>query len=285
MISHYHRGLITGTIAVAIVAGLFYRNSTSVQGMGTLEVSQSQSLFAPLQGGTVVEVLASVGDTVEKGQMIARLDNPELEYAVIQAEMKAEQLRAKIHGLHKRALSEPQLLDQRSTLQAALDAAERQLELAVQQYAELELRAPCSGVVLPPNHELAQWPHGGLVGTVFPGSAIWCYVGDPSGCRAQVTIDRNQRRHVGTGSEVRLVSATQGSQLLRGQVVAILEPTESSVQPEDAKNSKQREVVVWCSLPKNAEYQPGTEVRAWIDGPEESVLLRWSRNLYQTFAP
>ena len=107
--------VILGTVAIAAVAGVFLLRAGSVaqpeeetrsafveRGSILVAVSSSGSVEPQTRvglafdlPGRVAEVAVKVGDTVEAGEVLARLDTTDLEFAVQQAEigLRAAQLR------------------------------------------------------------------------------------------------------------------------------------------------------------------------------------------------
>ncbi len=201
-VSKYHRRIITGTLLVSLITFFIFQQTVRVQGEGVVEVVNAATVFIPSAGGQVDSVLVQVGDHVSRGDVLATLNNAELELKILQLQHRVDQLQTQHANLLKRALTEPQLLEQKSTVQAAHQAALKQLELAIEEQAALRLIAPCDGVILPPDGDQARLPDPSMRGTFVSGGSLWCRVGDPQQRVARVLIDRDERRHIGTGSKV-----------------------------------------------------------------------------------
>lgn len=112
-------------------------------------------------GGTVEEVNVALGDTVRKGQVLARLDSVDYELQVQEAEAGLAQAEAALRKGEAdfdrtRALyesnnaSKSELDAARAAAESArsqVDAASKRLELSRQQLAYTELRAPSDGAI------------------------------------------------------------------------------------------------------------------------------------------
>lgn len=119
------------------------RGNISITAAGSGELVPADEVnLAFCAGGTVVEVLVKVGDQIQSGDPLARLDTAPLERAVIQAEanlIKAENNLETAQNPHTELdLAQAQL----AVAQAELDLSEAQedLEEAQTPYTELELQ-------------------------------------------------------------------------------------------------------------------------------------------------
>ena len=127
---------------------------------GTVE-SQVQVELAFRIGGRLVERLVNVGDTVEPGQTIARLDPADEENALRGAEAAqiaagAQLSEARSHYQRQRHLYERDIVSfagmeraeqQMTSAQSAFDAADAQVEIARRRLTDTVLMADAGGVV------------------------------------------------------------------------------------------------------------------------------------------
>ena len=108
--------------------------------------------------GRLVEALA-IGQSVEAGQVVARLEDPQRDLRMAEMTGKLELQKQRLESLERRRVSEPQLALEASALREAIRDLEQQL---VQQQADgqrLVLRAPRAGTVLPvPRREPQEVP-------------------------------------------------------------------------------------------------------------------------------
>jgi RND family efflux transporter MFP subunit len=120
-----------------------------------------RAVVAPQVNGVVRERPADLGERVERGALLARLDNPELAPALEAAKARLAELRLQHQQAERDWQRVAELFEQgvvtrreqeeaqtrRNALQAAIASAEAQVVRARRMLAELELRAPISGEV------------------------------------------------------------------------------------------------------------------------------------------
>ncbi|MCA9192203.1 MAG: efflux RND transporter periplasmic adaptor subunit [Planctomycetales bacterium] len=108
----------------------------------TLQPSMRQYLTSPIEG-RVMEVSIRPGDTVEEGQLIAKLDDEQIRWQIADAEADFEAAgKRRENALAQQSAAEMRLaqLDQQRA-QIQIDSLSQRLE-------RLEIRSPVSGVVL-----------------------------------------------------------------------------------------------------------------------------------------
>ena len=139
--------------AALLIASLVVRIDHRIIATGYAESTVQQHVFAR-SDGTVREVFVADGDRVEKGDLLARLENAELD-------SRLETLSGQIQTTSKRLASIASMLlspstDERQSgrlaiekrqLESELDGLRRQLELVQRQQQELMIVAPIDGVV------------------------------------------------------------------------------------------------------------------------------------------
>ena len=120
-----------------------------------------QSTVAAQISGRIVEVHFDVGDTVQKGQVLVRIDESEVRQAVAGSEAVVAQARANLQNVRQQFERTKQLLAQKFVSQAALDKAQADYKAAAGQLAAAQagagqaattrgftaVMAPYSGVV------------------------------------------------------------------------------------------------------------------------------------------
>ena len=118
-----------GTIIAAGVAwSVMGRIPVTVQGQGVLVFPSQVMPFQSQGAGRVLNVKVNVGDLVKKGQVIATIDQAELQKKLQQSRVKLEQLQnqdssASALQQQRIGLDQIALLQQRSTLENSLQAA------------------------------------------------------------------------------------------------------------------------------------------------------------------
>ena len=129
---------------------------------GVIQATHSRELYSD-SGGALVDLLARPGERVAAGQVLARLENPELEFEILSVRQQREQLLA-------------QELQAISTTVADLEplgrqrqAIEQKLTELLRQQQALTLRAPIEGIWSASELDASrgQWlARGGSLGTV-----------------------------------------------------------------------------------------------------------------------
>lgn len=119
------------------------------------------SVVAFQTGGQVIEILKNVGDAVEAGDLLARLDPEPLRLRLASAQSEAVKARAAVTDGESKHSQQKQLFEKgyatRTNFESALASlrgargdlgvAQSQLDIAKRDLAKSELRAPFSGVI------------------------------------------------------------------------------------------------------------------------------------------
>lgn len=119
------------------------------------------SVVAFQTGGQVVEILHKVGDTVEAGDLLARLDPEPLRLRLASARSEAAKARAAVADAESKHSQQKQLFDKgyatRTNFESALASlrgargdlgvAQSQFDIAKRDLSKSELRAPFGGVI------------------------------------------------------------------------------------------------------------------------------------------
>ena len=110
--------------------------------------AKSMIPVVPFVSGTITEYPVSVGDYVEKNQLLAKIDDKPFRQQMIQAEaayFAAKSTYDRVESLHKAAATTQQNYD---TTRAQYDANKAQYDLAKLQLGYTEVCSPISGTVL-----------------------------------------------------------------------------------------------------------------------------------------
>lgn len=192
---------------------------------GQIVPREEVDLGAPV-AGQVMEVLVREGDQVEKGDVLARLDDTIARAAVDQAEASLESARidgqsAKSAYDRARALSTNISAQARDSAKFTYDAAQarvRQLSAALdqarQQLSLYRIMAPIKGTVL---------DVGAEVGQVVGSSSVLFRLGDLSAPLVETGIDEIYGARLKTGIEARV--APVGSRESTAARVSFVAPT------------------------------------------------------------
>ena len=141
-------------LAVASVIGImaFVPWPLTIEGKGSLLPENRRTIYAPVQG-TVREVLKDHGEFVQKGDILARMENKTLETELYKIRGELMDARGKYANV-KAQLIKTGKPDEKPQLQGELDQAEirilsatDQIKTIEEQQAMMEIRAPIDGIV------------------------------------------------------------------------------------------------------------------------------------------
>jgi len=129
-------------VSAPLTADIFatYQSTTNIS-------ADSEAPVLARVSGEVVEILVEEGDTVEEGQVLARLDGERLRLQMIEAKANLEKTRKSYERyiqLHERGLVSASIFE---GLKFDLDALNASYELKRLNYSYTKIRAPISGVV------------------------------------------------------------------------------------------------------------------------------------------
>ena len=153
--------------------------------------------------GKLVRVEVKPGQRVEKGQLLARLTNIDLELKIADLETACNQYRAKLENLRRQRFRDAQAGESIPELQNTLRAKEDQLAEKKKDRERLLLKSPADGIVLPPpwttrNEDpegpLPAWSGTPLepenLGSFLEEGVLFCQVGNPQNMEAVLVIDQ-----------------------------------------------------------------------------------------------
>ncbi|HEV2491285.1 MAG TPA: efflux RND transporter periplasmic adaptor subunit [Candidatus Acidoferrales bacterium] len=190
---------------------------SSVSSGFILEPAQQADVRATVPG-EIQYVFVGEGDVVREGQIIARLEDPELEAGAVVA---AQQLAlAEAHLRAAEASADPGAISAASR-EAAKD--EQDLQLAKQKAAQLDIRAPIAGIITTP--ELAE--AGGMH---FSEGQTFCHISARGEMRARILVRDWEMPDVHSAAEVSLKVTTYPLRTYSGRVERIL-PAAATDQP------------------------------------------------------
>ncbi len=211
--------------------------------------------------GTLINSV-HVGQHVDAGQEIARLEEPRLQVTLTQRQGELDQQRLRLEHLERRRVSEPAVAQTIPAIREAIHDLEQQLAQQRRDAERLVLRAPRSGTVLPAprlaDHAtkgaLSSWTGSPLEecnrGCFLRAGTTFCLVGSPQSQTAMLLINQDDINLVRVGQRVRLLWMELSGDILPGEIVelAALE-----------LNSLSHAAIVRLKLP--ARSLPGGQVR------------------------
>ena len=208
----------------SVIAGLLLIPfPSSVLCVFELQPHDAASVYVEVQG-RLEEVLVKPDEEVVEGQLLARLENVDLDIAIVHLTGQRDALEAELNHLQQIRFDDPQASLQVRVLRERLEAIEEQLEQKLSDAKRLEIVAPRSGTVIPPppareqatgdQIDLPAWtgtpfdPEN-LGATMLPDGPhnLFCQIGDPDQWDAVLVIDQNDidLAREWEGQEVRLM--------------------------------------------------------------------------------
>ncbi|HMO83980.1 MAG TPA: hypothetical protein PKC18_03570 [Lacipirellulaceae bacterium] len=236
----YHRRLrwLRSAVVVAALAALLTGVLTtpfpdSVSGPLIVRPAAVESVFAGVEGS--LEWVASPGDVVAKGDVVARLRNAEMAAKLLQVESEAAQRRHEHLALVRLTAVDERLMDQLPAAAAARRRAERRVADLKREFEKLRVRAPSAGVVLsPPGRrtgeeapgQLADWT-GHLLdpsnqGCFVSAGELVCQIAPASGrLSAVMHVDQREAARVRLGEPLRMLLDHAPEELLKGEIASV----------------------------------------------------------------
>ena len=154
--------------------------------------------------GKIEQVSVTPGDEVTEGDVLARLSDVDLKLQIAQLTSSVDQKQSQLDSLMLKQHRDPEAGAQLPGVREALEAAKKQLVEREEDLACLTLKAPTSGVVLPPpwvrqrddpDGQLSDWSGTPLelqnTGAYLQKSTLFCQVGDPLKMEASLVIDQS----------------------------------------------------------------------------------------------
>jgi len=193
----------------------------------------AESVYVTI-AGTLIES-AHVGQTVETGQVIARLEDPQLDVKLTQLAGEVAQQRLRLGQLERRRVSEPNLAQVLPMVRESVRDLEQQLSHRQRDAERLVVTAPRSGTVLAaPNPRistrsgaLAGWTGSpldtaNLGGFLRVGTKL-CSVGTEGTQSAVILINQDDINLVRVGQQVRFMWTALSGEIQYGEIIELAE--------------------------------------------------------------
>jgi len=209
-----------GALLVLLLAFLFLPLPHRVRCAVQIEPRDAEPVYVAVPGGArLEEVLVQPGQQVRKGQLLARLESPDLKLKVIELEGKCNQYQRRLERLRNERFHNPQAGAEIPGVEKLLATAKEQLQEKQDDLRRLELRAPIDGTVLPPpavtapgsqtdTEVLPAWSGTPFdpenLGAHLEQDVLFCLVGDPRKYDALLVIDQTDIELVTKGQRVDL---------------------------------------------------------------------------------
>ncbi len=193
--------------------------------------------------GRIAELNLLEGDTVQRGQVVCRIEDVDIRNQLAQAEgnlataeanlRNAERTMARDRQLYERHVLAAQEHDDALAVlersQAAVVAARANVKLYRDQLTDTEIHAPISGIVVSKNLEVGEW--------VTPGTPILT-VDDLSTLWARVDLQETDVRSISVGTPARVTLPGVPPTTVEGRVMAIGEEGQYATQ-HDVRRGRQ----------------------------------------------
>jgi len=232
--------VVVGTAA----AFLFWPITRTISGPMVLAPADGQTVHATIAGE--LRYAVAPGTMVRKGQVVARLEEAEVELAVAEQQGEYEVRRVRYDQLETMRAWDDQASQQLPTAQAALADARSQLAERRREAKQLVLTAPVAGtVVAPPEVQgladdegrLPRWSGSPLeahnLGCRIEPGTVLCTVADPHQLEALVAIDQADIPEVQPGQTVRILVDSAPTRVLQGEVVEVARRGAKRAAPTD----------------------------------------------------
>jgi putative peptide zinc metalloprotease protein len=195
------------------------------------EDNEAQRVYVTFPG-TLIEAVR-IGQQVEQGQVIARLEEPRLKVALTQLEGELKQQRARLEQLERRRVGEPNIGQLIPTVRESVRDFEQQLDQRRHDAERLVLRSSRTGTILSAPHQSGGMKSGSLAG--WMGSPIdernrgcflragttLCWVGSDHSPSAQMIINQDDINLVRVGQRVRLLWNELSGEIQEGKIVEL----------------------------------------------------------------
>ena len=144
-------GAIALLLTVAVSWGVAGAVPEKIPGQGILVKSGGIYEVVPLEGGRVTDVAVNVGETVNEGQVVARVAQPELQDKLTEArnhleDLRLSQQRTAESASRERSVQASYASQQRSNLEAGIRASQQTLQL-LQQKMDSQERLVRDGLI------------------------------------------------------------------------------------------------------------------------------------------
>jgi RND family efflux transporter MFP subunit len=256
-----HVGLKVGaTLVVVLFAFLaFARGDYRVAATATLEGTVQRAVVAPLEG-YVATAYARAGDLVREGEVLARLDDRDLQLE----ERRLEGERAQLLKEYREALADHDRA-QVSILRAQLDQAEARLDLLEEQLARTRMVAPFAGIVV--KGDLSQ-----SLGSPVERGQVLFEVAPLDAYRIILEIDERDISDVSVGQRGRLLLSAMPGEVLPLHV--------EKITPVSTADEGRNYFRVEAGLEEPSELlRPGMQGIAKIEIDRRRLLWIWTHRL------
>nr|CRH08013.1 Protein of unknown function [Candidatus Magnetococcus massalia] len=272
---HFTSGLAKWLIILSLLggagAGLHYHPFfRAVSGPCTVEARFGQGVYLRV-AGRIDEVLVKEGEWIDKGTVLAKLDETPIRLKLIEAESALAVLERKIVEAKTSGdmASMSQSIAERVAARATYHQAKKEME-------RVEVRAPVAGMVLTAKPEE-------LVGREFSLGDEVLRLADPKNFTVVAEVPEEDLLDLRAGQTVSGVLRSRPGKGFEGEVIHVgrayaipAQALEEGVADTSEPEGFVAEIKVKQS---DVELRPGMTGQARISTPESSILIRWARRI------
>jgi multidrug efflux pump subunit AcrA (membrane-fusion protein) len=259
--------IIAGVLIVLLLLGL-WPATFRLESKGSLEPVERQDIFAPIDG-RVEELYCDHGEKVAKDQLLAKLQNTDLEFAITDAEGNWLAARQRLAAVRQSLVDERALkIEERNRLagdQAELarkvESLEAQLALQKIKQRDLSIKSPLNGVIV-------TWDlRNRLIKRPVQRGQSLMRVADPAGpWQLELQMPENRMGHIaaaqkalGEGLQVSYILATEPGTTRYGTIKEIDRSAE-------VRGDEGNTVLIKVAIDKNElpQLRPGASVTAKV---------------------
>jgi putative peptide zinc metalloprotease protein len=210
--------VLGGALAFVLFVPLPYSVLATVE----VQARDAESVYVDVPG-MLKRVAIRPGDRLEKDDLLAELERPELKLVMSKLESSVRETETRLATLDRFRSGEPQAGAEAPALRASLAARKKELADRREEEKRLRILAPAAGTVLPPPWTPKQEdPEGTLpgwtgtpleprnLGAMLDDKVLLCQIGDPRRLEAILVIDQ---------ADIRFVRARQFERDAEGRLV------------------------------------------------------------------
>lgn len=272
-----HRLLKTVTVAVALIIAGSIALPSGESASGRLLPRDETPIYISTPGH-LDDLSVAAGERVRKGDKIAVLVNPDVDYQFSKAESRVQTQRERVDALQSVSLTLADAANELPMAKSMLVEFEKQLQTRRERRDALTIRAPSSGRLLAPPHRNAETDVSELTLTSWSrdpteprnrgcflesGTELFSVVADDR-WDAELIVSASQAQRIKIGNNVKLVLESDPSDPIGGIVTEI-----SSKQWNVDENRQRRddEQAAFYESPLETSYA----VRVQLDPVDEDV--------------
>ena len=255
----------TAPTAVQAVPVAYSDRAVPVRATGLLS-RKAEADLSFKAGGMIEAVLVRAGDTVKRGQELARLRVDEIDAQVAQAASVVEKARRDLARVEKLAAERVATLENLQDARTAVDLAAAQLRIADFNRKYAVIVAPEDGRILRRLAEPNEW--------VTAGREILAFASDAEGWLVRVGLADGDAGRIRLGDTATVTHAGPSAGLVAGRVAAISESADATtrttpveIQLDGAPGGVRSGAVVVATIqPRAVEARPVVPAAALVEG-------------------